>query len=262
MRIRLKYRPRRSGWTIAATLTCVTLAHPVLAQAPDLVTDRPDQTESASVVPAGHTQIETGFLYSRESGLDRYEVPGTLFRVGVGNPVELRFGYSGVVGGDGEDGSGDTEIGAKVNLWDESGRRPEVAVIGSLSLPTGAEGVSTEQVDPSVLAAFGQTLSSRVGLGYNVGAVWESSGDDSSRQGFLVYSLALGVGLTDRLAAFVEVFGDRAFDGADQASGTLDGGVTVLVLDRLQLDFYVGRGINAPADDLFIGTGLSIRLPR
>ena len=54
------------------------------AQSPDLVTDRPDQTESATVVPRGLIQVETGYLFARDSNVDGYEVPGTLFRIGLG----------------------------------------------------------------------------------------------------------------------------------------------------------------------------------
>ena len=94
-------------------LTVVTCAH---AQVPDLVTDRPDQTESPTVVRRGSFQVETGYLFARDDGVDRFEVPGTLFRIGLGGRTELRVGYAGVVGSEGRRGSGDSAIGAKVNL--------------------------------------------------------------------------------------------------------------------------------------------------
>jgi hypothetical protein len=33
---------------------------------PELVTDRPDQTESSAVVPPGSLQIETGFIMGKD----------------------------------------------------------------------------------------------------------------------------------------------------------------------------------------------------
>ena len=54
------------------------------AQSPDMVTDRPDQTESAAVVPRGLLQVETGYLFARDGDVDGYAVPGTLFRIGLG----------------------------------------------------------------------------------------------------------------------------------------------------------------------------------
>ena len=95
-----------------------------------------------------------------------------------------------------------------------------------------------------------------------MGAAWESSPDQPDRDAFIVYSLALGVGLTDRLGAFLEVFGDRQVTGTIATGTSVDGGLTFLLTDIVQLDIYVGRGLRGPTDDLFVGTGLSFRLPR
>ena len=150
------------------------------AQSPDLVTDRPDQTESATVVPRGLMQVETGYLFARDGDVDGYEVPGTLFRIGLSGWTELRIGHAGMVGGEGSHGAGDSELGAKVNLIGRAdGWRPELAILGGLSLPTGDDGFSSDSVDPSFLVLFAHELSPRLSLGYNVGAAWESSGDQA-----------------------------------------------------------------------------------
>ena len=70
-------------------------------QPPDMVTDRPDQTESAAVVPRGLLQVETGYLFARDGDVDGHAVPGTLFRLGLGGRLELRIGHVGIVGGAG-----------------------------------------------------------------------------------------------------------------------------------------------------------------
>ena len=234
------------------------------AQSPELVTDRPDQTESATVVPRGLLQVETGYLFTREGNVDSHAAPGTLFRIGLGGRTELRLGHAGVVGAEGRRGAGDSELGAKVNLIPRAdGWRPELALLGSLALPTGGHGFSSGGADPSFLAAFAHELAPRLSLGYNAGAAWESSPDRPARDAFLVYSLALGVGLTDRLGAFLEVFGDRQVAGEAAASASVDGGLTLLPIGGvLQLDFSVGRRLRGPADDLFVGAGLSSRWPR
>ena len=79
---------------------------------------------------------------------------------------------------------------------------------------------------------------------------------------FIVYSLALGVRLTDRLSTFLELFGDRQVTGPLATSASMDGGLALLLTDIAQLDVYVGSGLRGPTDDLFAGTGLSFRLPR
>ena len=165
--------------------------------------------------------------------------------------------------GEGSHGAGDSELGAKVNLIERAdGWRPELAIMGGLSLPTGADGFSSDGGDPSFRFSFAHELSPRLSLGYNVGAAWESSGDQRDRDAFIVYSLVLGVGLTDRLGTFLELFGDRQTTGTTATSVSVDGGLTFLLTDIVQLDVYVGGGLRGPTDDVFFGTGLSFRLPR
>ena len=232
------------------------------AQTPDLVTDRPDQTESATVVPRGLVQVETGYLFARDDGVDTFEVPGTLFRIGLGARSELRVGHAGVIGSEGRHGAGDSEIGAKVNLIETAdGWTPELAILGGLSLPTGEEAFSSDGVDPSFLVAFAHELSPRLSLGYNVGGAWESSPDQPDREASLLYSLALGMGVTNRLGAFIEVFGDRRRTGDTATGVSIDGGLTFLLTDAMQIDSFVGKGLHGPTADAFVGTGLSFRLP-
>ena len=93
--------------------------------------------------------------------------------------------------------------------------------MGGLSLPTGDHGFSSDGVDPSFLVAFAHELRPRLSLGYNVGAAWESSADRLNRDAFLVYSLVLGVRLTDRLGTFLELFGDRQTTGTSATSASV-----------------------------------------
>ena len=233
------------------------------AQTPDLVTDRPDQTESAAAVPRGLVQVETGYLFSRDDSVNTFEAPGTLVRIGLGARTELRVGHAGVIGSRRRHGAGDSQVGAKVNLIAAAdGWTPQLAIIGGLSLPTGDEPFSSDGVDPSFLMAFAHELSPRLSVGYNLGAAWESSPGEAGREASLLYTLALGIGVTDRLGAFVEVFGDRRTAADATAGVSIDGGLTFLLTETVQFDLYVGRGLHGPAADTFFGTGLSFRLPR
>ncbi len=233
------------------------------AQSAELVTDRPDQTESATVVAGGVVQVEMGYLFARDGGVDRYEVPGTLVRVGLGGRTELRVGHAGVAGGGQGRGAGDSTLGAKFNLIGHAdGWRPELAILGGVSLPTGDHGFSSNGVDPSFLFLLAYELSPRLSFGANIGSAWESSSEGSGREATLLYSLVLGGGLTDRLGVFLELFGDWLTTGANATGVSVDGGFTFLLADLVQFDLYVGRGLRGIADDAFVGTGLSFRLPR
>ena len=249
--------------TLLAGLGFVVALGAAAAQTPDLVTDRPDQTESATVMRRGVVQVETGYLFARDDGVDAFEVPGTLVRIGLGARTELRVGHAGVIGSKGRHGAGDSEVGAKVNLIETAdGWTPELAMLGGLSLPTGDEAFSSDGVDPSFLVAFAYELSPRLSVGYNVGAAWESSPDQPDREASLLSSLALGMSVTDRLGAFLEVFGDRRTTGDTATGVSIDGGLTFLLTDAMQIDLFIGRGLHGPPADAFVGTGLSVRLPR
>ena len=140
--------------------------------------------------------------------------------------------------------------GPSSQLWADCRSRPA---------PTGSRATASTRRSAF---SFAHELSPRLSLGYNVGAAWESSGDQRDRDAFIVYSLVLGVGLTDRLGTFLELFGDRQTTGTTATSVSVDGGLTFLLTDIVQLDVYVGGGLRGPTDDVFFGTGLSFRLPR
>jgi hypothetical protein len=257
-----------------------------IAEDIELVTDRPDQTESAVVVQPGHVQVETGATFTSDDG-DTVEYPTTLVRIGLDGRVELRLGLPGwtsELDGDSSPAFGDAEVGAKVRLWNEHGLRPEAALLFGVSVPVGSDAVSTKNLDPAFRLSFAHTLSERVSLGYNVGVAWETT-EDETAQGLRIkqlypqfqweekeadtdtlasfeYTAALGIGLTDRLSAFIEVFGDAPLNAHGDTAHSLDGGFTYLLRPNVQLDLSAGVGLNDAADDWFVGAGVSFRLPR
>ncbi|HSL81901.1 MAG TPA: transporter, partial [Thermoanaerobaculia bacterium] len=162
------------------------------------------------------------------------------------------------------DGAGDAELGAKVRLRGEAGPLPEAALLVGVSLPLGDDDVSSDRYDPSMRLAFAHTLSERLGLGYNLGVEWSSEpGDEGVRETFsrLVYTVALGSAVTDRMGAFVELFGAEPIDAPAGSEVSLDGGFTYLLRPNLQLDLSAGAGLTDHAPDWFVGAGVSFRLP-
>jgi hypothetical protein len=266
---------------LAALSGAALAAGPLAAQDTppgELVTDRPDRTESAAVVAPGYVQVETGVLFTRyEEGVAEVEVvegPGTLVRIGLGGRTELRLGWDGWVrqevslpgGGDVTvDGAADAELGAKVRLRDEAGRLPEAALLVGVSLPLGDEELTSDRYDPSILLSLAHTLSERLALGYNAGVAWSSAPGEAGvveTASHAVWSAALGIGLTERLGAFVELFGEEPIDAAGSSAVSADGGFTWLVRPNLQLDLFAGAGLTDEAPDWFTGAGVSFRLPR
>lgn len=263
---------------LAAIVAVVLLAVPVVGAdsgAPPLVTDRPDVTESSQVVPRGLVQVEMGYSFLRfeegDARLDLSAFPGTLVRVGLHDRVELRVEWAGYLSesldagqsSHEDSGWGNTALGAKIKLREEEGAAPQLALLVDAVVPSGSKSFRAERVDPAVRVAGSNTLSERLGLGYNFGfgalSIEEASGDIDTL-GLWRYSLALGIGLSERWGTFVEVFGFVPTAGGPAHS--LDSGLTYLVSRTVQVDISGGLGLNERAEDWFVGVGISFRLPR
>jgi len=246
---------------LVITLGLLSILGAFTCPAEELVTDRPDATESSSVIGPGYLQVEFGWLYTESGDTQTHELPQTLIRIGVIERIELRLGWNGYVDADsseGADGVSDGELGTKIYLVEEKGLFPEAALLAAVSIPWGDEEVSSDEVDPSFRFALSHTLSETFSLGYNLGAEWST--EEDSTLGSFVYTVALGAGLTDALGAYMEFFGDVGLSAAGTAH-SLDGGFTYLLRENLQLDAFAGVGLSDDADDWFAGAGVSYRFP-
>ncbi len=248
-----------------AVATLAVAAAPAGAQE-ELVTDRPDQTESAAVVPQGTVQIESGALWTRSTGLLKtLELPATLLRVGLGRATELRLDWGGLVTVDGgSEGPADAGVGAKFLLAKERGRWPQMALLVASSLPTGEAPFSSRRFDPSLRLAVAREVVPGVGRGWNLGVGWESQEGAGGRRHALasgLYTIAAGRSLGGRWSGFVELFGELPLSAPGDPAHSFDAGLTCLVRPNLQLDLAAGVGLSSAADDAFAGLGLSVRLP-
>jgi len=236
-------------------------------EVPELITDRPDQTESSTVVPHRSLQIETGFLQENSKNendeIKSFAYNTTLLRYGLLDNFELRLGLE-FLSEETKAGSADfvntskglspIYTGFKVKIADEDGWRPEMAFLGGLVLPfTASDDYKPEYSAADIRFSFAHTLSESMSLGYNFGAEWDG---ETAVPGYF-YSLALGVGLTDKLGAFVEGYGLLPEDG--NSEHMFDAGLTYLFTPNFQLDISGGVGINEYATDNFLSVGFTYR---
>jgi hypothetical protein len=240
-----------------------TAAHGISGAEP-LVTDRPDATESSSVIAPSFAQFEIGITSGEDPAGESFtDFGGSLLRVGMIEDWELRLGWDGYHEGAGISGAGDGLLGFKYYIAPEKREDflPEMALLVHTTAPWGDNDLSSDEWDPSFLFAFSHTLNDRWSLGYNVGAELatneKANGDDTTLSSAL-YSVALGYGATDQLGLYIEVFGDVGLS-ADDSSASLDGGFTWLFNDDNQLDVFAGVGLDEDADDWFVGIGYSVR---
>lgn len=228
----------------------------------DLVTDRPDQTESSSTVPSASLQIETGMVLENITidGIREENIifPTTLFRYGLLNWVELRVlsqyeSYS--LENESKDlsyaGFSDIEVGFKIRLLSSESLNTEIAFLSHLIVPTGSEFFSNDDYATVNKLAISHIITENIGLGYNLGYDYYGTGS-----GNFVYSLAFGFGLTPELGAFIEAYGE--LEDMEYNSTNFDTGITYLVENDLQLDFSFGTGIEHNMN--FISLGLSWRI--
>ena len=272
----------RASAPIWAGVVALLLARAAAAEPPELVTDRPDQTESAETVPPGYIQIELGGTMSHEDRddlqLETIEGPGILVRVGLSERVELRLGWQGWVSEDfrfhatdqvaasrsDRSGQGDTDLGFKLRLHSGGGSSPQVALMAGASIPTGDDEFTSDAADPYFRLSVAHTLTDRIGFGYNLGAQRETDpagSSDRQRTTSFLYTTVLGFSLSDRLGAFVELFGQADEGSAGETSTSFDAGLTFLARPGLQFDLAAGIGLSDAAGDWFVGLGLSLRLP-
>lgn len=237
---------------------------------PDLITDRPDQTESSVTVPHNSLQIETGFIFERfmhsDYTFDNWGIATTLFRYGLLKNMELRlasnYQYSELkTTGSNMDtiqqGMGPILAGVKIYITEEHGAWPELALLADITLNVvGDLDYRPTNSYTTIKFAASHTLSKVFGLGYNFGI----ANNGEVAKGFFVYSVVLGASITERLSAFAEVYGN--FDDSQYPRTRLDGGLTFLLRPNLQLDLSGGFGPNDVQSMWFSSIGLTWRIPR
>lgn len=243
-----------------------------------LATDRPDFTETTDAVPAGHLQVEGGYTFSydregRNKG-EAHTAPELLLRVGLVQDFEFRLGWEGytwldetsegrsragrrVLFDDASSGASDLSVGFKYKFFEQDGLRPHLGAIAALTLPTGSDGFSSDDVDPEVKLLWAYDLSEHTSVAGNVNFAVPT--EDSERFFQSSASISLFHGLTDDVGAYFEYFGFYPGAHDTDCANYLNGGFTWLITENLQLDWRAGFGLNEEADDFFTGAGFGIR---
>ncbi|WP_420455254.1 transporter [Rubrivirga sp.] len=228
------------------------LASPAAAQ---IVTDRPDLTESTEAVR--RLQVESGLLLDVEDsgsggGSPDLSGPQALVRVPVVAGVEVRLGLPDYrvedVANRNVDGLTDPSVGAKVELgaagpW-------ALAAIAEVSLPLG-DAAFSGAASPLAILVAGRDAGA-FSLGTQAEVRWDRDADRVEVGGTFV----VGTSVSEAVGVFVEA-----------AAGTTPGdpavlaqtGATLLLSPDVQLDAALGLGLTEPAPDVFAGVGVSAR---
>ncbi len=239
-----------------------------VAEVPEMITDRPDQTESAAIVPTGNLQIETGFSFQGDEAnkikTNEIALFTTLLRYGINQHFELRLGSAFLdltdkpEGGEDMNTSGMAPLfaGIKFKMLEENGAIPEMAFLITAEIPdTGKKEFNPDYVATDMQFAVEYTVNERLGFGMNLGGRWNGTYPDPGG----IYSFVFGYSLFDNVGMFLESYG--FFPSNKVPDHRLDTGFTWSLKNNLQLDASGGMGLSEISPDYFVNAGLSWRIP-
>ena len=228
--------------------------------AQELVTDRPDQTESSVTVPIRSLQIEGGLSFAslKENSINIKEtlLPTVLFRYGLSKGIELRLvAQNEKLKNDTLKihGLSDLEIGTKIQLLKKENIKTEIAFLAHVIVPTGKKELTNGKAGVVSKLAFSYPASNVVETGCNIG--YSNFGFDD---GSLTYSLVTGFSITDKISAYIEPFGE--YFNFRNFYINADTGITYLLRENFQLDISFGTGLNYKMN--YLAFGFSWRIPQ
>nr|MBC8290377.1 transporter [Planctomycetota bacterium] len=211
-----------------------------------LVTDRPDFTEASSTVGNGVAQIEFGYTFTenRDNGdTERsHSIGEPLLRAGIlANWLELRVALFPVetettTGGASTDtgGTEDMYLGFKIGLTPQEGILPEMALIPQMTVPTGSNAFTNDEVLAGLNWIYGWSLTDDIGI---AGSTQFNRSIDDTGEGYIEFaqSATCAVSLTDTVGAYAEWYALFP-SGADtaQVERTVNGGLTYLFNNDVQ----------------------------
>ena len=219
-----------------------------------IITDRPDQTESSMTVKSGDLQIETGFLIGFEGegffSERRILAPTSLFRYGIFEGVEIRFlSQYETIKNDflSIQGISDIEIGTKIQIRNRETENTKIAFLSHVILPRGTGELTNGEVRIINKIALSHQLGKNIGIGYNLGYNYlgENVKDD------ITYALSLGIGIDDKVGIYIEPYGELSLE--EEFNLNFDAGFTYLANRNLQFDFSFGTGLNQRMNYISLG---------
>ncbi|MBN8569854.1 MAG: transporter [Ignavibacteria bacterium] len=262
-------------------LTALFFLTPGFLFSQEIITDRPDKSESVETVGKNKLQIETGIEYSLfKTELDAFvpgtlsirifTLPTTLVRFGVLKNLELRLGFDFDFANSSLDyplqpGLSNSQttsltlnpptLGAKFEVAKGKGVVPDFSVLGTVKIPNvGDEVKQVKYFTPEFVLLFSNEINEKIGIGYNIGVEWS---DDLEEKNYF-YSVSTGYSITPRLGTFFEFYGDLKTD-IKNSSQNIDGGFSYLIKNNLQVDIYGGLGLTEEANNFILGTGIAYK---
>ena len=253
------------------------LFHPTPAgEMREMSADRPDQTESAYTVDAGHFQVEMDLVSAvfdrdRSGGGDaqtRGWGTSLNLKAGLLNNVDLQFVLDPYVtvrqkdlqtgDADTSSGFGDFQTRVKVNLWGNDGGKIAMAIMPFIKWPLPQSDLRNGKTEGGVIFP----LAIELPAGWSVGLMTEfdfvsdvSGGYDTE----YFNTITLSHGIVGKLGAYVEFAALLTPDNGESWQGQVDLGFTYGFNENTQFDFGCNFGVTESAPDFSPFVGVSMR---
>lgn len=244
----------------------------------ELSADRPDKTESAYTVDAGHFQIEADLV---TFSLDRYNgdpndtstktwvVANNNYKVGLLNNVDLqlvvptyanvRFENRDTKFVEKMSGFGDVSLRTKINLWGNDSGKTALSVMPFVKFPTAQDDLGNGAYEGGVIFPFAASLPCEWQMGLQTQFEYREDGSGNGYHTEFINTVTVSHAIVGELGGYVEFFSNRSTEKGSDWIATFDMGLTYGVTKNLQLDAGVNIGVTRAADDINPFLGLTWR---
>jgi hypothetical protein len=239
----------------------------------EMVTDRPDTTESPYSVPPGHFQLEMSFFdYSRDLSPDpqdsvrnqTWSFSQMNCKLGLLHDMDLQIVFDTYTQQRSTtdevtnklSGFGDVTLRLKMNMWGNDEGTTALALMPYVKIPSNTR-LSNKEWEYGLIIPFAVAVNDRVGLGF-MGQMDLVSDPNTGGYDFeWMQTATMGIGLTEKLGMYVEMV--CVAGPSTDCRVLLDGGLTFSVTDDLVFDAGLRIGMNRAAEDIGVFTGMSFR---
>jgi hypothetical protein len=209
-----------------------------------IVTDRPDQSDGAYVLPKRLLQLENGILFNREGVLNNFMV-----RYGWSENSEIRFAMDF-----GKFNSDFTilpsQFSVKHKILNQTGAIPTITLIGYLNVgQLASSNVDMRQTKGSLLLAFQYEINDKMGFEWNFGS--------QSFKNDLRFTFLYSCSIFENVTTFIEYFAD--YSTSTKPFHNVDLGILYTATNDFNLDIGIGRTLYSSSKSLFFTVGASHR---
>ena len=249
-----------------------TLFNPVpKGEMKEMETDRPDVTESAYTVEAGHFQVECDIfkqVRNRNNGMltimNNYNLAN--FKIGLTEKMDIQLVFPLYVTNitrnintnkiiNKSAGFDDVTVRLKYNIRGSSGGRSALAVLPFVSFPTSS--FSSNGVQGGIVFPFALQL--KKGWDFGTQAELDINKEDDNKYHLgIAYTFTFGRTLFKRVDVFAEALTSFSFYNK-KLNFFMNGGVIYSINKNFNVDAGFNYGINKDTDKIFF-TGFSFRL--